>query len=140
MEKITSCTHKKKYNELYDARYCPTCDKWIESRCSDSECSYCRQRPERPSLIPSKKLIKSLVKIALNEIGEIKPWYDQEYELWIFEHSYYPVECSGSSIHEVLINYPKYLYEFINARVSGNLAPEMEAKTLGLAGKNFRVI
>src|SRR5438105_4770383 len=44
-----TCRVKSDYDETYDAKLCPACDLWLESRCSDSRCFYCRQRPARPS-------------------------------------------------------------------------------------------
>lgn len=38
-----------KYHEGYDAYYCGICDTWLEKACSDPECCYCPDRPERPS-------------------------------------------------------------------------------------------
>ena len=32
----------------YDAAFCPQCNFWLESSCSDPRCEYCAQRPERP--------------------------------------------------------------------------------------------
>lgn len=37
------------YDERYDADYCPKCNEWLEKQCSDSDCFYCRSRPERPT-------------------------------------------------------------------------------------------
>ena len=36
------------YSKEYDAHYCPMCDTWIEKKCSDVECEYCKNRPEKP--------------------------------------------------------------------------------------------
>ena len=38
----------------------------------------------------TKKEIGEQLKIALDEIGEIKPWYDAEVSGWVFFHSFYP--------------------------------------------------
>ncbi len=42
-------TQKGGYSEKYDARFCKTCDRWIEGACSDTWCHYCKDRPSRPS-------------------------------------------------------------------------------------------
>ncbi len=36
----------------FDAKFCIKCDKWLESQCSDPMCSYCANRPTKPSEIP----------------------------------------------------------------------------------------
>lgn len=36
------------YYERYDAYFCPKCNKWIESKCHDASCAYCKNRPEKP--------------------------------------------------------------------------------------------
>ena len=38
-----------------------------------------------------QKEIDKHLKIALKEIGKIKPWYDEQVNAWIFEHPLYPV-------------------------------------------------
>lgn len=82
-----------------------------------------------------KKEIIEHLKLALDEIGEIKPWYSKEFKTWIFYHELYPVEYSGDSKEEVIKNYPLYLKEFIKHRLQDKLAPLMERKTKGHGGK-----
>jgi hypothetical protein len=41
------------------------CDTWLESQCGDSECNYCSNRPEKPSMTNS---FKEYVKEAIEEI------------------------------------------------------------------------
>lgn len=36
------------YSEQYDAHYNPKTNEWIEKKCTDTECVYCKDRPERP--------------------------------------------------------------------------------------------
>lgn len=43
-----TCGSGKIRSEEYDAYYCPNCNKWLEGACSDPECSFCVERPERP--------------------------------------------------------------------------------------------
>jgi len=83
----------------------------------------------------SKKEINDQLKIALKEVGEIKPWFDKEVDAWIFSHSAYPVEYGGKSREEVIKKYPFYLREFIKHRLDGTLSPFMEKKTKGRGGK-----
>ena len=37
------------YSKEFDSYYCTSCDSWIEGGCSDADCSYCKERPLRPS-------------------------------------------------------------------------------------------
>ncbi len=80
------------------------------------------------------KEIKEHLEIALKEVGKIKPWFDKEVNEWIFCHSNYPVEYGGESAEEVIMNYPKYLREFIKQRLNDNLNPLTEKKTKGHGG------
>lgn len=36
------------YSDRYDAFYCPSCNTWLEDRCSHKNCEYCQKRPEKP--------------------------------------------------------------------------------------------
>jgi hypothetical protein len=83
------------------------------------------------------KEIKEHLEIALKEVGEIKPWFDEEVNEWIFSHPNYPVEYGGESAQEVINNYPKYLREFIKQRLNDNLNPLTEKKTKGHGGKRI---
>lgn len=82
-----------------------------------------------------KKEIDAHLKLALEEIGEIKPWYSKDFNTWVFYHSLYPVEYSGDTKEEVITNYPLYLKEFIKHRLQNRLSPLMENKTKGHGGK-----
>jgi hypothetical protein len=35
------------------------------------------------------KMIEKYLQVALKEIGEIKPWFDEEVNAWVFEHKAY---------------------------------------------------
>jgi hypothetical protein len=83
----------------------------------------------------AKKEIDQHLKIALKEIGKIKPWFDKEVNAWVFEHRLYPVEYGGDSPEEVIENYPKYLREFIKHRLDNRLATSVEKMTKGHGGK-----
>ena len=74
----------------------------------------------------TKKEIKEHLKIALQEVGEIDPWFDTDFNTWIFSHPAYPVEYSGDSKKEVIKNYPLYLHDFIEERLNENLSPLTE--------------
>lgn len=36
------------YYEDFDAYFCPICNRWTETKCNDSNCEYCVNRPEKP--------------------------------------------------------------------------------------------
>lgn len=40
-----------KHHEKYDAYYCSLCNEWLEPKCTDVECMFCKERPEKPELI-----------------------------------------------------------------------------------------
>lgn len=82
-----------------------------------------------------EKEIKEHLKLALDEVGDIKPWFDKDFKTWIFYSDLYPVEYSGDTQEEVIKNYPLYLEEFIKHRLQSGLAPLMESKTKGHGGK-----
>ena len=42
------CERARIYYDEYDAFFCAFCKMWLESRCSDATCEYCRSRPEKP--------------------------------------------------------------------------------------------
>lgn len=83
----------------------------------------------------TKKEIESHLKLALKEIGEIKPWFSKEFNAWIFSNDLYPVEYAGETKEEVIENYPLYVKEFIKHRLKDQLSPLMEKKTKGHGGK-----
>ena len=83
----------------------------------------------------TKKEIKEHLNIALQEIGEIEPWYNRRDKLWVFSHPNYPVEYFGDTKEEVIDNFPHYLYDFIEERLKNNLSPITEKKTKGRGGK-----
>lgn len=82
----------------------------------------------------TKKEVDHHLKIALEEIGQIKPWFDKEVDCWVFSHRNYPVEYGGDTPKEVIENYPKYLREFIKHRLAGKLSPINEKETKGKGG------
>jgi len=43
-----SCGNIRQYDNVYDAYLCAHCNIWLEPKCSDTECEYCHERPERP--------------------------------------------------------------------------------------------
>ncbi len=84
----------------------------------------------------SAKEIKKHLNIALKEIGPIKPWFDKNFNAWVFSHKKYPdVEYAGNSAKEVIENYPLYLHDFIEERLNDNLASHIEKATKGHGGK-----
>ena len=84
----------------------------------------------------SAKEIKRHLKIALEEIGEIKPQFDKKFNGWKFHHKKYPdVEYFGDSPEDVMKNYPRYLREFIKHRLNENIWESVEKRTKGRGGK-----
>ncbi len=81
------------------------------------------------------KLVDEHFKIALKEVGPIKPWFSEPFECWVFEHELYPVEYGGNTKQEVIDRYPLYLKGFIEHRLKGTLAPFVEKQTKGRGGK-----
>jgi len=47
-ESCQKCLKPRIYYDDYDAFFCPYCNVWLESACSDSTCEFCRKRPEKP--------------------------------------------------------------------------------------------
>jgi hypothetical protein len=82
-----------------------------------------------------EQLVDEHLKIALLEIGQIKPWFDAEFQSWAFRHELYPVEYYGNTKREVIKNYPLYMREFIEQRLKNNLSPLTEKETKGRGGK-----
>lgn len=39
----------KRLNEKYDAYYNDKKDIWLEEKCDDSNCEFCKNRPSKPS-------------------------------------------------------------------------------------------
>jgi hypothetical protein len=83
----------------------------------------------------TKKEIKEHLKVALEEVGKIEPWFDKDVNCWVFEHPNYPVGCGGDSEKEVIKKYPLYLEEFITERLNDNVSPSVEKRTKGKGGK-----
>jgi len=42
---------KTEYCEKHDAYYCKDHDIWTEDTCDALECEFCKDRPEKPSLV-----------------------------------------------------------------------------------------
>ena len=40
---------------MYDSYYCESCNEWLENSCTDSNCKFCKQRPEKPNEESSKE-------------------------------------------------------------------------------------
>ncbi|MEC1177517.1 hypothetical protein P9B03_03390 [Metasolibacillus meyeri] len=47
-ERCEQCGNNKIRDDKYDAYFCATCNKWLEEKCSDPDCYYCPQRPDKP--------------------------------------------------------------------------------------------
>lgn len=85
----------------------------------------------------TKKEIDEHLKIALDEIGKIEPWYDEEVCAWVFEHSLYPVGYAGNTADEVIEKYPLHIREFLLERLNENLNHLVEKETKGHGGKRM---
>ncbi len=84
----------------------------------------------------TQKEINQHLKLALAEIGAIKPRFSKQFNAWIFKHELYPdVEYAGDSREDVIKNYPRYLKQFIKERLNQNISPLVEKKTRGRGGK-----
>lgn len=81
-----------------------------------------------------EKELKKEVKKALSEIGPIKPWFDENFNAWIFSHPLYPIECEGINEKDVIKKYPKYLEVFIEHRLQGRIDAITEKNTKGKGG------
>ena len=44
----SKCDFHLIYYDDFDTYFCPECNSWMESACSDSTCRYCSNRPETP--------------------------------------------------------------------------------------------
>jgi len=42
------CNFNLVYYDDFDTYFCPKCNSWSESKCSDPSCKYCTNRPEKP--------------------------------------------------------------------------------------------
>lgn len=47
-EKCSKCGNFLILHERYDSYFCAYCNEWKEGKCSDTNCFYCKDRPERP--------------------------------------------------------------------------------------------
>jgi hypothetical protein len=56
MNSSCECSGILKYDERYDSLYCEKCNEWMEQKCTDETCFYCRKRPERPIDINLKEI------------------------------------------------------------------------------------
>lgn len=43
------CNTELKLNGKHDAHYCTKCDIWAEKNCGDKNCTFCNNRPDKPS-------------------------------------------------------------------------------------------
>lgn len=77
MSKKTCCSYPFRiYHEGYDSYYCPFCDSWLERSCQDENCSFCRNRPNQPSL--TNDYHQNTLEFILNEIREVFDYEESE--------------------------------------------------------------
>lgn len=82
-----------------------------------------------------EKLLANEYKKALKEIGEIKPWWSEEDQLYVFEHKAYPVvDYLAKTPEEVIEKYQLVLQDFIAERLNSNIAEPIERITSGRGG------
>ena len=49
--KCKKCGANRAYSYRHDALYCEQCLVWLEPKCDDPRCIFCRERPEKPRLL-----------------------------------------------------------------------------------------
>ena len=71
--KCNGCS-KFKYSNKYDAMYCSFRNEWLEKRCTDKSCEYCKDRPPYPRKrkITTKREINDFNK-RLKGVNKKKP-------------------------------------------------------------------
>lgn len=47
-EKCSICSNSLIYHDKYDAYFCAYCNFWTEDTCGNSDCEFCKDRPEKP--------------------------------------------------------------------------------------------
>lgn len=70
----------------------------------------------------TKSEIKKEVKIALSEIGNITPWFEKDFNAWLYSSSLYPV--AGSNIYQMFVvgvisNYQSHPQSKVFPKTSG---------------------
>lgn len=50
-EECKNCHQLRLYSDKHDSYFCAYCDSWLEKRCSDPHCSFCKNRPKKPSIL-----------------------------------------------------------------------------------------
>lgn len=43
------CLERLSYNEEFDSVFCAPCNEWRDIACNDPTCTYCKERPDKPS-------------------------------------------------------------------------------------------
>jgi hypothetical protein len=85
--------------------------------------------------MPRNLRIEKELEIALREIGEIRPWWSKEDEMYVFEHPAYPfVMHADPDREEAKAGYMRALTGFIEDRIKGRVAPDVDRVTSGRAG------
>ncbi|MEQ8153273.1 MAG: hypothetical protein ABRQ25_00020 [Clostridiaceae bacterium] len=47
-KKCKKCNNSWIYYEKYDTFFCAYCNEWIEKKCGDPDCDFCKDRPDTP--------------------------------------------------------------------------------------------
>ena len=53
------CGDKLSYSVDDDCLYCATCNEWKEKKCSDANCDFCQNRPEKPDFKKKQELLQT---------------------------------------------------------------------------------
>lgn len=91
--------------------------------------------PKIPTTPEFRRLVDQHLKIAMEEIGPIRPWFDTDCQEWIFEHPYYPESYGGDTPEEVIERYPLYIRTLIEHRLIGKIDPVVDAEMKGRGGR-----
>lgn len=46
IHKCSDCKVKSVRCDLFDAYFCPKCERWLEDKCKDPACKFCANRPD----------------------------------------------------------------------------------------------
>lgn len=79
--------------------------------------------------------LKKHLDMALQDIGDITPWWSEDDGMFVFEHAAYPRVMYADPDKALVVNgYRRALSHFIEARLSGKLSVEADKVTSGRGG------
>jgi len=44
----------------FETLFCKTCDEWIDPKCGNPKCEFCKTRPEKPSMMSKEDMENSM--------------------------------------------------------------------------------